>query len=160
MDIPLLTQHGFGPDDRLDRVYQVYKTVCEYHDNHDNRFLSSVLGLHDHKGYLTVTVRPKRSAAEIDTINYFFTRIWELYFEPGENMTVETLDETRNFENTGGRYNRDYDLYMKAMIERCAEDAKEHMKCAMARLDTVKERLPEGDYLAIVNELGEAYKGM
>lgn len=155
MDIPLLTQHGFGPDDRLNGVYQVYKTVCEYHDK--NLLLSSVLGLHDHKGYLTVTIRPRTSAAEIDTINYVFTRIWELYFEPGENMQVETLRDTHNFENT---YNRDYDLYVNAMIERCAKDAKEHMKCAMARLDTVKERLPEGDYLAIVNELGEAYKGM
>ena len=157
MDIPLLTQHGFGPDDRLNGVYQVYKTVCESREGFGdkNLLLSSVLGLHDHKGYLTVTIRPRTRAAEIDTINYFFTRIWELFWEPGENMQVETLRETES-----QTLNRDYDLYVNAMIESCAKDAKEHMKCAMARLDTVKERLPEGDYLAIVNELGEAYKGM
>lgn len=44
-------------------------------------------------------------------------------------MQVETLRDTHNFENT---YNRDYDLYVNAMIERCAKDA--HGSTPMGRL--------------------------
>ena len=46
------------------------------------------------------------------------------------------------------------------LLKRCASPARDHMKRAMERLDTVKERIPEGDYLVIANEMGKAYKGI
>lgn len=46
------------------------------------------------------------------------------------------------------------------LLKRCASPARDHMKRAMERLDTVKERIPEGDYLVIANEMHEAYKGI
>ena len=46
------------------------------------------------------------------------------------------------------------------LLKRCASPARDHMKRAMERLDTVKERIPEGDYLVIANEMCKAYKGI
>ena len=42
--------------------------------------------------------------------------------------------------------------------KRGASPARDHMKRAMERLDVVKERLPDNDYLVIANELGKAYR--
>lgn len=123
-DIPRLrSKEGFGSSPRLKKVNEIFKTLCDEHEDHSSWNYESVLGLHDHKGALLVTVRPETSRKDIDAIKKIFGDIWELFHEPRQNMEVRKLGHAENYcrdmqKNLAPTWCKEYELYLNAMTER------------------------------------------
>ena len=124
-DIPRLrSKEGFGSSPRLKKVNEIFKTLCDEHEDHSSWNYESVLGLHDYKGSLTVTVRPETSRKDIDAIKKIFGDIWELFFyELRESIEVRKLGHAENYcrdmqKNLAPTWCKEYELYLKAMTER------------------------------------------